>query len=379
MPTQTHHFHFRAAVLAAFVLSIAVPPLASVAQLGKPAARAGQPGSDGGPLNVATLADATQVAAGQEASFSILVWNSGPDDALLATVHDELPSGVAWSMPTILNADGDDSCSMASSIGPGGIEHRSFDCEFGTLPVSDRPEPPFGAQSPGKVIVVTGTTDRDDCGLLRNQAWAEASGSEPVGPAEASVMVRCSTLGIEVAADVEEVHFTFDADGDVVSVEPQQVTWTLTYTLGEGPVTNAVIADPLPEFLSFVSASHGGVHDPATGVLSWEMATLGGSGRVRVVTSVDPDAPETAPIVNVATIASDQTPEEAGRDEIRVIAGAQLGGNPPTRPPSVPDTARAAARNTVAPSAWVGLLLLLFGGTLGARAVIIARVGRRRR
>jgi uncharacterized repeat protein (TIGR01451 family) len=343
--------------------------------------RAGEPTDAQGSLNIATVAGAGPVTAGQQATFTIMVWNAGAEDALLAAVHDELPSGVAWGMPSIVNPDGDDSCSMASSIGPGGIEHRSFDCEFGTLGASDRPEPPFDAGSPGKVITVTGTTDGGDCGVLRNQAWVEASGSEPVGPAEASVIVKCSKLAIDVSADTEEVHFIFDADGDVLSVEPERVTWTLTYTLRQGPVTNAVITNLLPEFVTLVSASHGGVYNRASRVVRWELGALSASGSVRIVTVVDPEAPETAPIVNVATIASDQTAEAVARDAIRVIAGAQLGGNPPSppsAPPTVPDTALAAGRDDVSPSAWMGLLFVLFGGSLGMRSVVTVRVRDRR-
>jgi hypothetical protein len=159
------------------------------------------------------------------------------------------------------------------------------------------------------------------------------------------------------------------------------VTWTLTYTLRQGPVTNAVITNLLPEFVTLVSASHGGVYNRASRVVRWELGALSASGSVRIVTVVDPEAPETAPIVNVATIASDQTAEAVARDAIRVIAGAQLGGNPPSppsAPPTVPDTALAAGRDDVSPSAWMGLLFVLFGGSLGMRSVVTVRVRDRR-
>ena len=85
----------------------------------------------------------------------------------------------------------------------------------------------------------------------------------------------------------------FDADGNVLSVDPEQVTWTLTYTLTEGPVSGAFISDELPEFLVFVSASDGGVYDPATRIITWDLGDLmvDGSDSVSFVTTVDPDAP----------------------------------------------------------------------------------------
>ena len=109
----------------------------------------------------------------------------------------------------------------------------------------------------GKQIVISGETDRDDCAGLDNTAFAFADNSDTV-QASASIDVRCPLLVVEKAADTDEVHFVFDADGNVLSVDPEQVTWTLTYTLTDGPVTGAFISDPLPEFLVFVSASDGG-------------------------------------------------------------------------------------------------------------------------
>ncbi len=143
------------------------------------------------------------------------------------------------------------------------------------------------------MIVISGETDRDDCAGLDNTAFAFADNSDTV-QASASIDVRCPMLVIEKSADTEEVHFVFDADGNVLSVDPEQVTWTLTYTLTEGPVTDAVITDPLPEFLVFVSASDGGDYDPATRTITWDLGdlTVDGSDSVSFVTTVDPAAPE---------------------------------------------------------------------------------------
>lgn len=458
-------------------------------------------------LNIVKVAGPSPIDAGEDAIFWVAVWNAGPGTAFHASVHDELPDGVDWGNPVIVNADGDDSCSLASSVGGDGIEHWSFDCDFGSLAESDMPEAPFDAESPGKVIMITGATDREDCGVLLNQAWADASNNDLVGPAEASVTVRCPTVAIEKVndqpdpvlpgtvvsytltvtvgdgpandvvvtdtlplgldaptsisdggtyaagtrtitwnlgdlatgsyeltyqaavsmdaehgdvltnlavvtspnsqcpdagdladecddesdvtvrvptlvidkeADAEVVHFEFDAEGNVLSVDPEQVTWTLTYTLTNGPVTNAVITDPLPDFLTFVSASDGGVYDDATRTLTWEFPELTASGSVTFVTTVDADAPETEPIVNVATIVSDQTPEDDGEDEIRVTSQSEQGGNP-TPTPSVPDTALVIRPDGTPLSIPVELMVVLFLGSLGALAYANVRAVRRRR
>jgi hypothetical protein len=158
------------------------------------------------------------------------------------------------------------------------------------------------------------------------------------------------------------------------------VTWTLTYTLSNGPVTDAVITDPLPEFLVFVSASNGGDYDPATHAITWELGDLteDGSFNVSFVTTVDPAAPETDPILNVATIVSNETPEDDGEDSVRVTSESELGGNP-TPTPSVPNTALVFGPAGEPISIPVELLAFLFIGSLGTLAYANVRAVRRRR
>ena len=317
-------------------------------------------------LNISKLADNGQIVAGETASYTIVVWNAGPGLALDASWSDELPHGVSWSVQ-LINPDGDDAC--ASSIDSEGNQAAS--CQFGDLAVTSMED--------GKQIVVSGETDREDCAGLDNTAFAFASNADTV-QASALIGVRCPELVIEKSADTEEVHFVFDADGDLLSVEPEQVTWTLTYTLTNGPVTNAVITDPLPDFLVFVSASDGGAYDEATRTITWELGDLSvdGSDTVSFVTTVDPDAPEGDPILNVATIVSNETPEDDGEDSIIVTSESELGGNP-TPEPSVPNTAIVFGPAGEPVSIPVELLAFVFIGSLGALAFANVRATRRRR
>ncbi|HET6745125.1 MAG TPA: DUF11 domain-containing protein, partial [Candidatus Limnocylindria bacterium] len=317
-------------------------------------------------LNISKVADNGEIVAGETASYTIVVWNAGPGTALNASWSDELPHGVSWSVE-LLNADGDDAC--ASSIDSEGNQAAS--CQFGDLAPS--------SMADGKMIVVSGETDRDDCAGLDNTAFAFADNDDTV-QASAFIDVRCPILVIEKSADTEEVHFVFDADGNVLSVDPEQVTWTLTYTLTDGPVTDAVITDPLPDFLVFVSASDGGVYDPVTGVITWELGDLlvDGTDSVSFVTTVDPAAPEGDPIVNVATIVSNETPEDDGEDSIIVTSESELGGNP-TPTPSVPNTALVFGPAGEPISIPVELLAFVFIGSLGALAFANVRATRRRR
>lgn len=449
-------------------------------------------------LNIEKTAGPSPIDAGEDASFTVTVWNAGPGTAFDVSVHDELPVGVDWGNASVVGGTGNE-CAMASSLVDGGVEQWSFDCELGDLPASDKAD--------GVQIVISGTTDREDCGTLLNQAWAEASNNDLVGPAEASVDVRCPlveiqkvndrpepvlpgtvvsytltvtvsdgpakdvvvtdvlpigldaptsisdggtyeggtrtitwnlgdladgsyeltyqaavsagaghgdelvnvavvtsensqcpdvesiadectddstvtvrvpSLVIDKAADTDIVHFVFDEEGDVLSVTPEQVTWTLSYTLTNGPVTDAVITDPLPDYLTFVSASDGGVYDDATRTITWELGTLTASGSVTFVTTVDPDAPETEPIVNVATIVSNETPEDSGEDSIIVTSESEQAGTS-TPKPSVPNTALARGLNGQPLSIPVELMVFLFVASLGALAFANVRAVRRRR
>ena len=446
-------------------------------------------------LNISKLADNGTIDAGELASYTIVVWNAGPGTALGASWSDDLPHGVSWSVQ-LMNPDGDDAC--ASSIDSEG--NQSASCQFGDLGVTSKAD--------GKVIKVSGRTDRGDCEGLDNTAFAFASNADTVqasasievdcptvaivkvndqpapvlpgtvvsytltvtvGDSQASdvvvtdvlpegldaptsisddgnydpttrtitwelgdldpgsypltyqaavsldaeqgdelvnlafvtspnsqcpdvqnladecdddsiVTVRVPTLVIDKSADTQEVHFVFDADGNVLSVDPEQVTWTLTYTLANGPVTDAVITDPLPDFLVFVSASDGGAYDPVTGIITWELGDLlvDGTDSVSFVTTVDPAAPETDPLVNVATIVSNETPEDDGEDSIVVTSESELGGNP-TPKPSVPNTALVFGPAGEPISIPVELMAFVFIGSLGALAFANVRATRRRR
>jgi uncharacterized repeat protein (TIGR01451 family)/fimbrial isopeptide formation D2 family protein len=195
--------------------------------------------------------------------------------------------------------------------------------------------------------------------------------AETLGPEcqdDSTVTPRVPTLVIDKAADTDVVHFHFDADGNVLTVTPEQVTWTLTWTLTNGPVTNAVISDPLPEFVDYVdgSASNGGSYDAASRTLTWNLGTLSeASGSVTFKTTVDPDAPETGPIENVATIDSAETAPDQGVDSIKVTSDSEQASTG-TPQPSLPDTALGSSTPAQPLNIPVWVVLLVFIGSLGS-------------
>jgi uncharacterized repeat protein (TIGR01451 family) len=443
-------------------------------------------------LNISKLADNSPIVAGSTASYTVVVWNTGPGTALDASWEDEFPHGVNWSFE-LQDPDSDDTC--ASSIDIDG--NQSGSCEFGDLPPSEMAD--------GKVILIWGETDREDCAGLENTAFAFADNAdtveatafidvfcplveidkvndqdEPVlpgtvvsftltvsvsdGPAsdvvvvdtvpdgyddptaisdggtwngtdrtitwnlgdlddgdyeltyqaavgldaehgdelvnvaivtspdsqcpdeenlepecedDSTVTVRVPTLVIDKVADVELITMTLDEEANVLDIDPEVVTWTLTYTLTNGPVTNAVISDPIPDGLTYVadSAVPDADFDAGTNTLTWTFTELSESGFVTFQTSVDEDAPA-GTITNVTTIDSDETPPDEGEDSIQIVEEVELGGTG-TPVASVPNTAMSL------PSADGSLATLLFGilliGSLGALAYANATAVRRRR
>jgi uncharacterized repeat protein (TIGR01451 family) len=320
-------------------------------------------------LNIAKTAADPAIHGGDVASFTIVVWNVGPGTAIGATLNDPLPAGESGSLDWSLDPAyaGPGTCDITGNPGA-----QMLSCSFGDLAAGTTKDNPSAS-----ITVVATTTPNDACATLDNTATVTAQ-NNPSVDASASIDLACPKLVIEKAASVDEVHFVFNADGSLKSVTPAnaQVTWTLSYTLTDGPVTNAVISDPLPDFLTFVSAGNGGTYDPATRTITWSFALLSDSGTVSFVTTVDQDAPETGPIVNVASIVSDQTPKDDGQDAVHATSEQVEAATPA---PSVPNTAVTLGQNGQPIQIPIELLVVFFLGSLGTLAIANVKAARRRR
>jgi len=191
-----------------------------------------------------------------------------------------------------------------------------------------------------------------------------------------TVIPRVPTLVIDKVANTEVITISGPAN-DLVAT-PSVVTWTLTYTLTNGPVTNAVITDEVPEGFEFLDASDGGVL--VDGVVTWTFPTLTESGSVPFRTTVDPETiSRTGPTVNVAAIDSDETAPDDGEDSVTVVViPPPLGGNP-TPKPRLPDTAAGYGPNGEPITVPLELLVVFFIGSLGALALANVKARSRRR
>ena len=196
------------------------------------------------------------------------------------------------------------------------------------------------------------TTLPVDFGVRTNVATVTAN---PVLDVEGQVsdtddaVVRVPQLTITKA-------ITAGAPGGAPIVEGDQVTYTLTYDLTDGPVTNGIITDVMPEGLTYLAGTATSndeftfeSYDSASRTLTWlaSNVTRDGSVSYQAEAAVDSvNLPQ--PLVNTATIDSGQTEPDSDAASVSVGKVEDLTPPPTSTIDQVPGT-----------PAGNGLLLLL--------------------
>ena len=143
------------------------------------------------------------------------------------------------------------------------------------------------------------------------------------------------------------------------------LTYTLAYTLTNGPVHNAVITDVLPAGLADgapFDISDGGTYNAGTRTITWHLGTLSSSGTVTYKIKVAATAPAVLnqPFVNTATIDSDETQPDSDTAAILVPA-----------PPKTITPPNTATDSNPAPASNPGLnLMLVLLGLAGLVTVV---------
>ena len=223
--------------------------------------------------------------------------------------------------------------------------------------------------APGAALSCTAShtvTQADiDAGHYLNTACVDAEGAEATCD---DVDVLNASLTIEKTnnAPLEDLVLP---DKSVKSLstadEGETVTYTLSYTIGQVDVTNAVITDVVPEGLEYVDGSATGNaefsfdgYDSTTRTLSWTAASVTVNGSVTYQALVQNDANELSqPLRNVATIDSDETqPDDAFSDVfVPVVPLAE------TAPPT---DVIASHDGTNAPGFSLMLILAVLGGLI---------------
>jgi fimbrial isopeptide formation D2 family protein/uncharacterized repeat protein (TIGR01451 family) len=149
--------------------------------------------------------------------------------------------------------------------------------------------------------------------------------------------------------------------------EGSTVTYTLTYTFSGDPVTNGVITDVLPIGVTYVDGSATSDaqftfqgYDDTARTLTWTAATVSESGSVEYQATIDEGAAELLqPLVNVATIDSDQTEPDEDDSDVFVPTVPAAITNPPTLPPTDALSSEPAQSN---PGFTMMLVLLALAG-----------------
>jgi uncharacterized repeat protein (TIGR01451 family) len=270
-------------------------------------------------IEVSKTADEASVIAGDPIGFTVTVANTGDGTATGVTFTDALPDGdgIDWSISP--------ASSGWSISGTAPNQSLSF------APTTLAP----GAST--SVHVVSDTTD-DSCGTYENTASATAA-NDGSDSATASVIVACP--GVPSLGILKSVDGASGGTDPILGVPLAKVGDTLTYTLtyaGVEELTNAVITDVLPVGLQYVDGSAAGdanfdfvSYVDATRTLTWTAATLadGANGSVTYDVKVLASAPdEPQPLINVATIDSDETEPDDDTQSVAVLA-PPLGLTPP--------------------------------------------------
>ena len=321
-------------------------------------------------VSVAKAASSPVVVVGSTGTFTITASGGTEGTASDVTLTDTLPTGLTW---TVGGADIGD-CSVSGTALVDGATVNGGDtieCNFGPLGPNET-----------RSITVSATPDAGSCAAsISNTATVAADGDTDTSNNSATAVftVRCPTLTIEKAANVDLITISGPANAQTAS--PSTVTWTLTYTLANGPVTNAVITDVVPTGFTFLSAANGGTLGADGKTVTWNLGTLTASGSTSFVTTVNvATISRTGPTENVAVIKSDQTPSDEGKDSVRVtVIPPPLAGNPPPPPPKVPNTAVAFGPGGQPLNVPIELLVMLFLGSLGGLAFANVRAVQRRR
>ena len=231
------------------------------------------------------------------------------------------------------------------------------------------PQTPVSSLAPGGTITCTAShtiTQADiDAGHYLNTACVNAIGATQACD-EADVLAATLTIVKTNNAPLENLALPNNTVASLPTAdEGSTVTYTLTYSIGQVDVTNAVITDVVPEGLQYVDGSATGNaeftfsgYNATTRTLTWTAASVTENGSVTYKALVTKGANELAqPLHNVATIDSDETqPDDAASDVfVPVVPLAE------TAPPT---DVIASTDGTSAPGFSLMLILAVLGGLI---------------
>src|SRR5438046_1832212 len=205
-----------------------------------------------GEENMAKIADAASMSAGDQAGFTVSLTNNGTGNAYGVTASDNLPGGTTWSIDGPANG-----WSLSSNV-----------LTYGSATLA------AGASAS---VHVTTTTDKTECPNLHNAATFTTS-NDGSGGAQADIAVNCGDVSMAKIADASSVS-AGDQAGFTVSVSNN----------GTGNAYDVTATDNLP------GGTVWSISGPANG---WAVSSTlplhdalpiaaGASASVHVVTTTD--------------------------------------------------------------------------------------------
>lgn len=217
-------------------------------------------------LSLTKQAAPEPVKPGSNLTFTISYANTGNANATGVVITDVVPVGT----------------SFVSASAPGVEALGTVTWNLGTV----------AAGSSGSVTLVVQVGALPPGAQIANSATLTSTEAQPVSAGSQST----------VAAD-NNLTLTKQATPDPVTVGTN-LTYTLTYgNSGSTAANNVVLEDLLPAGTTFVSATGGGVFNPVTRKVTWNLGTVapGGGGSVQLVVLVSTSLGNGRAIVNVAT------------------------------------------------------------------------------
>ncbi|MFL5725157.1 MAG: isopeptide-forming domain-containing fimbrial protein [Chloroflexota bacterium] len=271
------------------------------------------------------------VDAGQTVTFTILAQVAeGP--VTDAVITDTLPVGQTYVVGSQSSTPAEDSFTVSA-------DGRTLTWTYASLDDGD----------PAVTITYDVTIDAAADSALTNVVELCVAEVPTCESAEETVSPN-PELGIAKSNDAPLVS-TDIGNGQTVDLptaeEGDTVTYTLDYTV-KGEVNNAVITDVLPEGVTYVNGTASSdaqftfsSYNPATRTLTWTADVVSENGSLTYDATIDEGAAELAqPLVNVATIDSDET-EPDSDDSPVFVAPVPLALTPPPTDALAPSAAPA--------------------------------------
>lgn len=219
--------------------------------------------ADSADLAVSKTGPAT-VAAGQNATYTISVTNSGPDGAEDVTLSDFLPSGTTFV--SLTQTSGPAFSCTTPAVGAGG----AVTCTNASV----------ASGATASFTFVVAVSPSYDGSTVSNTATVSSAIADPVSENDSDT----TTASVTRSADLGVTK--------VDSADPVNVGDTLTYTItasnnGPSNASGVTVTDQLPAGLQFVSATPSkGSYDPVTGVWSVGDLATGGTATLTLNTKV---------------------------------------------------------------------------------------------